>query len=348
MDIPPKCPMDERRMPRELYVKLTIVNITVLSAYGHLLNIRKEGGVIIHTLVAMLCPLGIIWRLLFPTIVLATRALIHYKSKSSKVAREACLRDFSLLFGRMSDAASGTPQDEYLVWPPKSPLKVVRRLMLQFILLAQCIASIYLFRRRVIRDADVLYDHRILHLAICGVCTVMLTIIDILFHPTVPSPPRASEMWIHFTRTWALRPSPADRSDNILANIVRDSIMSFTVASIVKASHLQSADNNDLFELQSINLFIIAPLGLILSVTISILGSMDRVTHSSIFHHFPFAYTGIHTFTYFFWFNYGLLEYYNILLSRSQSIQRYALLPTNIPCPAAWKDPQADYLWWLA
>ena len=48
------CPYDQRRLPRELYVKLFVVHFTVLGVYAHLLHLRRERGRLLFYIIALL------------------------------------------------------------------------------------------------------------------------------------------------------------------------------------------------------------------------------------------------------------------------------------------------------
>lgn len=40
------CPMEERRLPRELYVYFIIIHFTIVGAYAHLRHLRWEGHIL--------------------------------------------------------------------------------------------------------------------------------------------------------------------------------------------------------------------------------------------------------------------------------------------------------------
>ncbi|KAG8527126.1 uncharacterized protein KY384_008555 [Bacidia gigantensis] len=89
----------------------------------------------------------------------------------------------------------------------REPLKITwessRRLLWPLALLSQCITSVWLFHRRVTRGGDALYDHRILQLALLGLCVSMMTIFQLIFRPRFPlqadrADPRTG--WVYLLR----------------------------------------------------------------------------------------------------------------------------------------------------
>ena len=357
MDIPPTCPQDQRRTPQELYIKLAVMTLTGLLAYDHLLSVRKERFVVFRVLIMLLCPLVVAWDFLFPTLILLARALVHYTTTPSAVAKEACWRDFSLLFGRLAEGKSQTNHGEDVIWPPTPTWTLFRRLALQFLLLAQCVASTYFFRRRVIRSADDPYDHRILQLAICVGCTGMQGAIHIIFSPTMPPPRNAGESWIHFYRKFDYRSVPGGPElpipgwNYLPSIIISDCLIAFLMAGIAKVCELKSGLSYDSDGFQVLGFFILTPcLSMVLlgaSATV-VMDPMEWDLRSGILHITLWGLLASMFITYFTRFDYKAYDYWGLLINPGNTLQNVGSQPTELPYPLAWKDPAADYLWWLA
>lgn len=191
--MPDLCPWDERRLPREMYVKLFIVHFAAIGAYGHLMHLRRERRGPFTYLLMILCPVAGAGLVLVPFIALMTQAILHRKDK-------ATLRDSSaLLLGPLPEVTekgeSGRlPQNEIqnergenktdrLFRPPEIKARLVWTLIMQLVPFTQSILSIWLYSRRVHRGQAALYDHRILQLAILGLCASLMSIFHLLTNP---------------------------------------------------------------------------------------------------------------------------------------------------------------------
>ena len=53
-----RCPWDERRLPREMYVKLFVVHFTIIGAYAHLLHLLREPRRIFSFVLMLACPIA--------------------------------------------------------------------------------------------------------------------------------------------------------------------------------------------------------------------------------------------------------------------------------------------------
>ena len=92
-------------------------------------------------------------------------------------------QSIGILIGRVVKDEDTDIQEAALHWTPEISLKLIRRVIFQLALLAQCIASIWLFSRRVQHGSDALYDHRIFQLAILGLSTSTMSILHIILRP---------------------------------------------------------------------------------------------------------------------------------------------------------------------
>ena len=179
------CPLEGRRTPRELYVKLCVVHFTVLTAYAHLMHLRREPRAWLTYPLMLISPLGGVMSLaVLPLAALAIQA-IRFRFDGAILAQSV-----GVLFGRIephhdSQPAPALPQATSK-WPPKLSYKVLRRVALLLALLAQCLASVWLFARRVARGSDAQYDYRVLQLAALGICVALASIIQLVFRPVHP------------------------------------------------------------------------------------------------------------------------------------------------------------------
>ena len=374
------CPLEDRRTPRELYVKLFVVNFTVLAAYIHLLRLRRDKFPLFYVFLAILTPIGSTALLLLPCCVLLFQLVFGYRLRYIK-------RSANLLFGTLQHSnETSTPNTDERVasYSASSSIdnnawKTARRLLLPLALLSQSIASIWLFHRRVQRNAAVLYDHRILQLAVLGLSTAFLWIVQETFRPVCPSPSRLGEFsthsWLEYMR---YIPGSAGSEDQKivwfvgLAPVVCGTTISLTKSTmglmnlhwehpyfpkysnpwkqipmvlvvglgsvaLLVAYLIVYCDNY--FEgdrrrnLRKLRDFAIA---CFVSVILCVLVPLSM----SVFWPWPFIS--------------GFYEYWILLgpeklgIAHVEAISSLGSLPTQQPCPQAWKDPMADYVWWLA
>ena len=149
-----------QRTPHELYIKLVVVHITVLAAYGNFTYIRESNRTrILRLLVFVCCPLLTVWYVIGASLAVLVQTLFFRR-------KEAFIRAVAILFGRLAseDGLKDHSQDwneKLVMWAPNSWRKVFWVLLPQCMLLTQCIGSIYLFRRRVQNHAVAQYDYRI-------------------------------------------------------------------------------------------------------------------------------------------------------------------------------------------
>ena len=191
------CPWDERRLPREMCVKMFIVHFAAIGAYGHLMHLRRERRGPFIYLLMILCPVAGAGLVLVPLIALMLQAILHRGDKAT--LRYSC----ALLLGRLPEntvkGESGhLPQNEIqdergenrrerLLRRPEIKVKLVWTLLMQLVPFSQSILSIWLYNRRVHRGQAALYDHRILQLAILGLCASLMSIGHHLTNPQCPS-----------------------------------------------------------------------------------------------------------------------------------------------------------------
>ena len=175
------CPWDERRLPREMYVKLFVVHFRVIGAYAHLMHLRREPRSVLSYLLMIACPIAGIALLVLPVIILSIQLLI------CRGNRKLLKQSAGMLIGRVMDPDHNAVHAATVNGPPEISSKFIRRIVVQLALLAQCIISIWLFARRAHHGSVALYDYRILQMAILGLSTSTMSIIHMFSRPQYPS-----------------------------------------------------------------------------------------------------------------------------------------------------------------
>ncbi len=137
------CPWSERRLPREMYIKLFVVHFTVIGSYAHLMHLRRERRYIFSLLLILACPIAGMALLVSPLTALLVQMII------CRGDRTILNQSIGILIGRAVKDEDTDKQETGLHWPPEISFKLIRRIVVQLALLAQCIASIWLFSRRV-------------------------------------------------------------------------------------------------------------------------------------------------------------------------------------------------------
>ena len=194
------CRWSERRLPREMYIKLFIVHFTVIGAYAHLMHLRREPRYVFSLLLMLACPIAGVVLLVWPLIALLVQIII------CRSDRTFLNQSIGILIGRVVKDEDTDIQEAAIHWPPEISLKLIRRVIPQLALLAQCTTSIWLFSRRVQHGSDALYDHRIFQLAILGLSTSTMSILHIILRPQY-LPPR---FWHNYPTkvTWLVSMRP--------------------------------------------------------------------------------------------------------------------------------------------
>ena len=192
-DVP--CPAEGRRTPRELYVKLFVVNFTVLATYGHLLRMRSDHWYPMRLLLAFLSPIGVAFELILHCRLLVVQILA---CRNVDEVKKSAL----LLFGTIGPHRE-TSESIDSVW--MNILRKRFRFIMSLAILSQCITSLWLFSGRVTRSTDALYDHRIFGLAVLDLVAACAVMLHDALQPRCPGfdheqePPRIS--WLALFRT---------------------------------------------------------------------------------------------------------------------------------------------------
>ena len=397
------CPWDERRLPREMYVKLFVVHFTVIGSYAHLMHLRREPRYFGSYLLMIACPIAGVALLVSPVIILSIQLLV------CRGDRNLLKQSAGILIGRVMDPERNAIHAATVHGPPEFSSKLIRGIVVQLALLAQCIISIWLFARRAHHGSVALYDYRILQLSILGLSTSTMSIVHIFLRPQYPSKQVLNDYPVEVGWLAALRPLLSAELGGFwdtpwiteIPLVCIDWIYASIVLLIAQAlglefeglwSALLGVSRGYCFDDLRWNLENKAGL-LILILLVMALSSIDErspklwKTLRRILWRLPLGlmiYVGLIISTCF------LLLLTDVclgpalnglqlrtLLSKPKDYQRYATaiyspessssslnqtsispdwsriwtyghVSASFPCPQAWQDPAADYVWWLA
>ena len=355
------CPFDDRRLPRELYVKLVVVHVTVIAGYAHLLHVRREKKSLFRYFFAVVCPLAAGFSLVAPVLVLAVQLFVYWR-------RPALFEEsVAILLGERFDDEETSQSRSTVTWPPKLSAKLGRDILVQLLLMAQCLTTVYLFKRRQDHRCDALYDYRILHLATLGICVSIMAICQLISRPrfqrhpiVLPSPKTAwledFRYFITLTDSWSL--------GEIWAKTVGLQFLSipqyvFNILSPPSYIFPRRWPSWPPF------LDVMGTLCLSIVLSIGMVGPR-RVIQGRITPPIQIAGRALAMFMIILGVYISLVAYSAsahqmlTLLTKPKMVEghvspsdwnhiwTFGHAPTTSPCPMAWKDPQADYLWWLA
>ncbi len=401
------CPWDERRLPREMYVKLFVVHFTVIGSYAHLMHLRRDPRIIYSYLLMIACPIAGVALLVLPMIILPIQLFI------CRGNRKLLKQSAGIFIGRVMAPEHNAVHAATVNGPPELSSKFIRRIVVQLALLAQCIISIWLFARRAHHGSVALYDYRILQLAILGLSTSTMSVIHIILRPQYPSVQVLDDYPVKISWLAALRPlfnaRPGGLSDTSgtaeILLICIDWMYACIVLSIARAlglefeglsSHWSALAGGSCLDTvrwgleRHPQLFILMLLGILLVMALHLGDDLFPIRWETlIWVLWSFLYALM---TWLFIPIYGCFSLFLInfftgpalnglqiwtLLSKPEGYQRYASaiynpesppsrlnqtsispdwsriwtyghVPPSFPCPQAWNDPAADYVWWLA
>ena len=398
--LPDLCPWNDRRLPREMYVKLFVVTFTVLGSFAHLMHLRRESRDLFTYVLLFFVPIAGSSLIVIPIIGLLVQVFVCAGDKSMIKS------SLGILIGavRNEDEQSNNENSQDFNWPPKYSSRMARALLVQAALLSQCITSVWLFTRRVRHASDALYDRHILQSAILGICTSAMSIVHLILEPQYPSRECIERLsvktsWVLVLRPVALirsRPDNQDGSGNLTKSRrlflrwFHDYSYACNVYPILqgfgfRVSHDYTAFIGDwiketTFAILRLNHYALVVLPLIgLYYRQAILQRPLRALQLLIFcilstYTLTLLIYGVaivlHLYAvmtpYMFFQQFRTLfgkpsnykEIENSLDSPAAGlilqemnwdyIWTYGHSPVSLPCPAAWKDPIADYVWWLA
>jgi hypothetical protein len=204
----PLCPLTDRRSSKEVWLALFVAHFTTILAFCHLLSIR--GDRILS------------WRLFFqitsPSLIIIQHALALLVILAALLYALACGNASPKMAYTFLHRLLGTTKPISEVDTNarhESLIKRLGRIAVVLAFLTQCITTIYLYSRRVSRNAVTFADQRIFELACGGVLTALLTLGFFCnippFSEVIPDPshiiPSRAEYVVAFLRD---TPSPVD------------------------------------------------------------------------------------------------------------------------------------------
>ena len=386
-----RCPWNERRLPREMIIKLFVLHFIVMGAFAHLRHLRRESSWPLVYIVIIANPIAGMALILLPMILLPFQGILCRGDRTA-------LRDsVCILLGSRSEDAnskdSNTPEGSSLTWPKLSK-DLAAKIILQVALMTQCISSIWLFFRRVKHDSDALYDHRVLQLALLGLSASVMSMVHLICQPQYPSVAYLHDSSMRTSWLAYLRPLPKEYGNRyrklvlgmmemflywlyaaIILPLAKDLGLMYQTPTFLTMGeycalpkHLKPALTllPIVFGIMIFYLIYRLPTSLEaksaaigrLAGTLFSLGSLSSyyLINTSIWLFLTPAdgvfqigqLLGLPT-------NHKILNnaVYNprdpyIPVPDWDSIRTFGHVPASFPCPEAWKDPMASFVWWLA
>lgn len=180
------CPLDDRRSAAEISLKLAVVHFTAMTAYCHLLSIRGEPtGVICRKMILFFVFPGsiIIHHVMAILAIVSVYLLVRFKELRHSASLQSSLkRAPATLFGAIDRHPS---QIRLRSSHEESVVKTLARAAVVLALVAQCIGSCIIFARRYQHDATTIGDWRVLELAITTLLISLLTVVHLLWQPSL-------------------------------------------------------------------------------------------------------------------------------------------------------------------
>lgn len=178
---PDLCPYEGRRSTKELWVKLVVVNFTVIAAFCHVLDLRREPIVRWKLVYYVIVPyLLIVYHAL--ALLTITAGFIYCLIRPSSELRDSLERAPRWIFGVVSKEGEGSGTYELLpstevrrpvtgVPEDEAKWKKIGRCLLASTFVLQCIGTIVLYSRRKARNAVTSFDQRVFELGCSGLIT---------------------------------------------------------------------------------------------------------------------------------------------------------------------------------
>ena len=386
-----RCPWNERRLPREMIIKLFVLHFIVMSAFAHLRHLRRESSWPLVYIVIIANPIAGMALILTPLILLPFQAILCRGDRTA-LRDSACI----LLGSRSEDTNSkdsNTPGGSSLTWPKLSK-DLTAKIIVQLTLTTQCIASIWLFSRRVEHDSDALYDHRVLQLDLLGLSASVMSMVHLICQPQYPSVAYLHNSSMRTSWLAYLRPLPKEfgnRYQQLVFGIMEMFLYWLYAAIILTlAKDLGLMHQTPTFltmgglcalpkHLKPALTLLPIVFGIMISYLIYRLHTsleakcrdIGRLAGILLIHTSLFNYLLINTSIWLFLTptdgvsqigrllglpaNHKTLSnaVYNprdpyIAVPDWDSIRTFGHVPASFPCPEAWKDPMASFVWWLA
>ncbi|KAF4997425.1 hypothetical protein FDECE_12076 [Fusarium decemcellulare] len=396
----PLCPLDDIRTSRELITKFVIAHFTAVTAFCHYLSLRNYDLATVEPILFLLCPLIVIVQTLIG-LLLVNGALVSNLLVNRTPLREA-LNKYShhlrMQFGkrpvtwpshRMARSSTGSLEAGGPTETTRSTLAkfylTIGRLLVVFGVLFQCVASIFLYARRIDKqgwESLSVVDFRSFELAIGGATVAILSIALLLnipgFAQPAPDPPYESCDHIELLlpmlrgdtrrsrRWWYLPHAPEHNIGEwpmMLYGLCHIACMSNGFPVVIRRSHWLLGE---LVMRESLYLaryvFVPALLGVLLAV-VELTKRLTRKGKAAgisvllqMLSYPPLTYLGFTILTPLaMLISLGMAEgIFVVLWTKGNELYSFsselafAAAPDKLQaCPTLWKDPVSDYLWSL-
>ncbi|KAJ3535530.1 hypothetical protein NM208_g537 [Fusarium decemcellulare] len=396
----PLCPLDDIRTSRELITKFVIAHFTAGAAFCHYLSLRNYDLATVEPILFLLCPLIVMVQTSIG-LLLVNGALLGNLLINRTPLREALnkyLHHLKMLFGKKPVAQpspriarsstgsleAGGPTEANRSTFAKMYL-IIGRLLVVFGVLFQCVASIFLYARRIDKKgwkSLTIVDFRSFELAIGGATVSVLSIALLLnipgFARPAPDPPYESCDHIELllpmlrgdtrrSRRWWCLPHTPDHNIGewpmMLYGLCHIACMSNGSLVVIHRSHWLLGE---LVMRESLYLACYVFVPAILGVLLVVVELTKRLTRKGkiagisvllqMLSYPPLVYLG---FTIVpplaMLLSLGMVEGIfvvlwakgNELYSFSSEMAFAAAPDKSQACPTLWKDPVSDYLWSL-
>lgn len=190
MDLDPLCPLEDRRTARELMVKLIIAHFTAVVAFCNYLSLRNQDLASIEPIIFLFCPLIVPIQTSMGFLLISGVCVANIVTDRSPLGHE-----WSTFTRRLRNLLGRKPDDTNLTRSPTGSLEsggagriagsrlarayvTTGRLLVVLGTLFQCVATIFLYARRVDKrgwESLSAVDFRAFELAIGGAAVSVLS-----------------------------------------------------------------------------------------------------------------------------------------------------------------------------
>lgn len=369
------CPLEGRRKSREVYVKLIVLNFAVLLAYAKLLRTRRKPYVLFRLIIFFFWPLAMIWSIVSPVAVILIEAIISV-GDGRRVRELAALMlgiepEESWLYElRPLEVKVQAPQ------PDHRPQKTRRGTITSIALVIQSFVSIWLFKRRYDMDVVFPFDIYLLHLTIGGLCVGLLQVAQ----PFLPGT-ESQEQWyewrgwveLHTPRTgrpWlttirhklpeALLTPEASILWELVAAVwitvfATSPFLPQDASLLLPSSTSKSASNVNYFVSSGAWAALVALIfSMMYKATLAFTSDTARPAFGADLLYLPLIlFMAVSSSFIWFWGATCSMIFLRVVAEPvamcfgNGGVPRLGICEISEPCPGAWRDPLAGYMWWL-
>jgi hypothetical protein len=380
------CSVDGRRTPQELYIKFFVVHLTTLGFFFHLAR-RRDGKYLGWTpILFIIAPMNLVFRYVIALVVIfgfycCNVVYSYIRHKNNPVALDTLTTPLSWLLGK----APQEPEYTILTSDPILPLtnrntkaeslaKKIGKAFAVGIFLTQCSGAIFLYHRRLQRDAVTKVDQRVFELAcgglIVGLLTLGLSFKIPIFSETVPegSGKTGMDRFALFCRDSCSKPLFAfafkGGGEAHWARFFKNAIISLIVYAISFDSLFYSfssdmiqavvdgfRDDPEGAYIKAASIVILCSFAGFFLVKLS--HAVKAETRSEpqvewlIYSILVLLFTLL-LICFIIGVLYALFFYVAAWPLAFDEISKLTVLPSDVACPLLWSDPMSQWVWWLA